>query len=160
VARKNLSAGLLMYRKTTGGDLEVFLTHPGGPIFKNRDKGWWQIPKGNPEEGETYEEAASRELTEETGLKAPPVKQLIPLGSIKQKGGKTVHAWAFEGDTPDGWTLLSLMWHQEWPRKSGHFISYPEIDKAQFFPMEEAKEFILPSQIPLLERLESYLNTL
>ena len=143
-----------MYRGKSGG-LEVFLVHPGGPFFARKDEGSWTIPKGLTEENEDYLATALREFKEETGVEIPPASELIPLGSIKQKGGKTVHAWAVESDLPEGYTCVSNTFRCEWPPKSGKFNSFPEIDKAQFFPLAEAKTKINPAQVAFLERLES-----
>src|SRR5688572_30597031 len=109
------SAGVLMYRWTDRG-LEVLLAHPGGPFFTRKDAGGWTIPKGEPDAGEALEAAAAREFTEETGLLV--VGPLVSLGEIRQKGGKTVHAWAFEGDLPPGFTPASNTFEMEWPPRS------------------------------------------
>lgn len=151
-----VSAGILLFRINDRKLPEVFLTHPGGPLFTKKDKGWWMIPKGLPNAGETLEEAARREFYEETGLTASD--KLIPLGEIKQKGGKIVHAWAAEGDLPENFELKCNTFKVQWPPKSGKWAEYPEIDKAQFFSLEEAAEYILPSQLPFLERLTELLN--
>lgn len=144
-----------MYR-TVGGKLEVFLVHPGGPYFKNKNKGFWMIPKGGVEDGEELFEAAKREFNEETGL--DPMGNFIALGSIKQKSGKIVHVWAFEGDLPKNFVFKSIPWDVEWPPKSGRIQKFPELDKGQFFGMSEAKEFIIPAQVEMLERLEKLLK--
>lgn len=148
-----VSAGLLMYR-IRSEVLEVFLIHPGGPFFKNKDEGYWGIPKGEVNEGEPFVEAAKREFREETGIE--PGKELKELGEIKQKGGKHVHAWAFEGD----WSgiLISNYFSMEWPIRSGKMISIPEVDKAGFFSIKEAKKKMNSSQFELVERLVAKLN--
>jgi predicted NUDIX family NTP pyrophosphohydrolase len=141
------SAGLLLYR-TKNGFLEVFLTHPGGPFWKNKDKGVWSIPKGEFV-GESALEAAKRELKEETGftVKGP----FIELTPIKQKGGKWVYAWAVEADVdPD--KVKSNTFSVKYA--SGHTQEYPEVDRAEWFTVEEAKEKILEAQVRLIDELE------
>jgi predicted NUDIX family NTP pyrophosphohydrolase len=127
---QKVSAGLLMYRFRSG-ILEVYLAHPGGPLFTRKDDGYWSIPKGEPPEGEALPDAAIREFEEETGLK--PHGPFIQLGSIRQKGGKVVHAWAFEGDCDDPQPICSNLFDMEWPPRSGKMQSFPEMDRAQFF---------------------------
>ncbi|MBX4212361.1 NUDIX domain-containing protein [Candidatus Pacearchaeota archaeon] len=148
---KRISAGLLMYRFKK--NLEVFLVHPGGPFFKNKDEGIWGIPKGEVEQGEELIEAAEREFKEETGI--DPVGKYLSLGEIKQKGGKIVHAWAFDGD----WTglLTSTYFSLEWPPKSGQFRKFPEVDKAGFFSLSEAKKKMIEAQWEFVERLKKSL---
>lgn len=145
------SAGLLMVRHRKN-QLEVFLVHPGGPFFVRKDTGVWTIPKGEPEPGEALEQAALREFEEETGI--IPGRALIPLGSIKQKGGKTVHAWAFTGDWSEESGLKCNTFELEWPPRSGRKQHFPEVDRAAFFSLREAREKINAAQIPFLERLE------
>lgn len=152
---KKLSAGLLMYRLVSG-KLEIFLAHPGGPYFFKKDEKHWSIPKGEPEEGEEFLMAAIREFKEETGL--TPAGNFIELGSIKQKGGKVVHAWAFEGTLPEGYVHTCNTFEEEWPPHSGKYVDFPEIDKVSFFNSEEAKEKIKETQIPLIEKLEEILS--
>jgi predicted NUDIX family NTP pyrophosphohydrolase len=149
------SAGLLMYRRRPHHDLEVFIVHPGGPHFAKKDFGSWTIPKGEYEEGEHPLQAARREFQEETGF--PAGELFIDLGSIKQKGGKIVAAWAFEGDC-DPAKLVSNLCEVEWPPRSGRTIEIPEIDRGAWFSIDEAKEHIKPTQIPLLDRLVIALN--
>src|SRR5687767_1924655 len=107
MAATRTSAGLLMYRRSARAGIEVYLAHPGGPFFKNKDEGAWSIPKGEIPEGEEPLAAALREFKEETGLHLEGWSKFRDLGSIKQKGGKTVHAWAVEGDCPEGHCLKS-----------------------------------------------------
>jgi predicted NUDIX family NTP pyrophosphohydrolase len=145
------SAGILVYRRGSGGRLEVFLVHPGGPFFRNRDEGAWGIPKGLVEEGENLQTTALRELEEETGLR--PGSELIDLGSVRQRGGKTVRAWAVHHDPPGGVELRSNSFTLEWPPRSGRLQRFPEIDRGEFFELEEAKRKINPSQAELLDRL-------
>ncbi len=146
-----LSAGILMWRRR-GGQLEVLLAHFGGPMWAKRDAGAWAIPKGLVEEGEDLEACARREFEEELG--AAPEGELVPLGRIRQKGGKLVEAFALEGDF-DPAALVSNHYSIEWPPHSGRFRSYPEIDRAGWFSLDEARAKILPSQIPILERFEA-----
>jgi predicted NUDIX family NTP pyrophosphohydrolase len=145
------SAGILMYRRGDGGRLEVFLVHPGGPFFRNRDEGAWGIPKGLVEEGENPRAAALRELEEETGLR--PGSELLELGSVRQKGGKTVRAWAVHHDSPGSVEPRSNSFALEWPPRSGCIQEFPEIDRGEFFELEEARRKINPSQAELLDRL-------
>ncbi len=148
--RARVSAGLLMYRRR-GGELEVFLAHPGGPFFARKDAGAWSIPKGEVEPGEELLATARREFEEETGIH--PGEPLIPLGEVKQKGGKVVHAWAFEGDWPEGSRLRSNTFELEWPPGSGRVQVLPEIDRAELFGLATAREKINPAQAAFLDRL-------
>lgn len=152
-----ISAGLLMYR-FEDGKLEVLLAHPGGPFFKNKDNGHWSIPKGEPDEQENnLLETAKREFKEETGIE-PDAEEFIPLGTILQKGGKTVHAWAFEGNIESGFQPKSNTFKTEWPPKSGKQMVFSEIDKIDFFNVAYAKKKIKSTQIDFIERLEKYLE--
>lgn len=144
------SAGLLMFRQRNGR-IEVLLVHPGGPYFRNKDAGAWTIPKGEASDGEALLERARIEFEEELG--AAPSGDWIELGSVKQKGGKTVHAWAFEGTLEEGFQSVSNEFEMEWPPRSGRLERFPEIDRAGFFAIEEAKEKINVAQRALLERL-------
>jgi predicted NUDIX family NTP pyrophosphohydrolase len=144
------SAGLMMYR-TAGGRLEVFLVHPGGPFFANKDEGAWGIPKGICREGEDLLEAGKREFEEETGI--APAGEMLPLGSIRQSSGKIVHAWAFRGDWDEARGIRSNTFEMEWPPKSGRKATFPEVDRGGFFAMEEARRKINLSQGELLDRL-------
>jgi predicted NUDIX family NTP pyrophosphohydrolase len=153
---ERVSAGVLMYRRR-GQELEVFLAHPGGPFFKNKDEGHWTIPKGEVDENEELLSTAIREFREEIGIDLDPRGKLIDLGSIRQKGGKVVHAWAIEGDCPAGHCLKSNNFKMEWPPKSGKFESFPEVDRAEFFEVAAAKIKIKATQIPFLDRLEAAL---
>jgi predicted NUDIX family NTP pyrophosphohydrolase len=150
VKRSRTSAGLLMFRKAKSG-LEVLLVHPGGPFFRNKDDGAWTIPKGEVGEDEDLLVRARTEFEEELGF--APTGNWIELGSVKQKGGKTVHAWAFEGDLPDHFKLASNTFEMEWPPRSGRQQTFPEIDRAEFFSIVEAKQKINAAQIAFLERL-------
>jgi predicted NUDIX family NTP pyrophosphohydrolase len=146
-----ISAGLLMYRRPAGA-LEVLLVHPGGPFWKNKDLGAWSIPKGEAGEGEDLLAAARREFTQELGFAPPEGGPFLPLGEIRQKAGKVVHAWAFEGDC-DPKRCQSNTTRLEWPARSGRWITFPEVDRASFFEVGEARRRLNPGQEPLLERL-------
>src|ERR1700733_10588544 len=130
------SAGILLYRKT-GSSLQVFLVHPGGPFFKNKDAGAWSIPKGEFLDDEDALVAAKREFFEETG-QAISNGKFIPLKPVQLKSGKIVHAWAIEGDI-DHETITSNLFEMEWPPKSGRMQSFPEIDRAGWFDVDEAR---------------------
>lgn len=150
--RARVSAGLLMFRRREG-ELEVFLVHPGGPFFRNKDSGAWTIPKGEVAGEEELLARAKIEFQEELGIAAAPTGDLIDLGSVKQKGGKTVHAWAFEGDLPENFVAVSNTFEIEWPPRSGRRQRFPEIDRAEFFSIEKARQKINSAQVPFLERL-------
>jgi predicted NUDIX family NTP pyrophosphohydrolase len=149
--RSKTSAGLLMFRRTEKG-AEVLLVHPGGPFFRKKDLGAWTAPKGEVIEGEELLARARLEFREELGIE-PAATGFIELGSVEQKGGKTVHAWAFEGDLPENFVVVSNTFELEWPPRSGRRQQFPEIDQAAFFPIGEAEAKINPAQVPLLERL-------
>ena len=153
MARAKKSAGILLYRRS-GGQVEVLLGHPGGPFWRNRDLGAWTIPKGEIADGEDPYEAARREFTEETGV--VPGDACVPLAPLRQPSGKTVLAWAIEGDC-DTCDLRSNLFTMEWPPKSGNFAEFPEIDRAEWFDLAEAKRRILPGQAPFLSQLEALL---
>jgi predicted NUDIX family NTP pyrophosphohydrolase len=140
------------------GRMEVLLAHPGGPLFKLRDDGYWSIPKGEIEPGEDYLATAIRELGEEVGIRVDPQSAFHPLGSIRQKGGKTVHAWGVEGncEVPDPLPISTF--EMEWPPGSHHWTSFPEVDRAVFLPLPEARRKIKDTQAPLLERLQEILR--
>ena len=144
------SAGLLLYRRTDA-ELEVLLVHPGGPFWRNKDEGAWTIPKGEFDNGEDPLAAARREFKEETGS-APPDGQCIPLTPIKQKNGKMVHAWAVEGDF-DPARLNSNQFETEWPPKSGRTQKFPEVDRAEWFTPEVAKQKMLSGLGGLVDEL-------
>jgi predicted NUDIX family NTP pyrophosphohydrolase len=145
-----VSAGLLMYRVRDGG-LEVLLVHPGGPFFARKDDGVWSIPKGQLDDGEAPLDAARREFEEETGL--TPAGPFRPLTPVTQKSGKVVHAWAFAGDC-DPAAIHSNTVTIEWPPWSGRRSEFPEIDRAAFFGLKEARRKINPRQRPFLDELE------
>ena len=148
---------MLTFRRRAG-QLEVLLVHPGGPFFRKKDNGAWTIPKGEVAEGEELINRAKVEFREEIGIEPAAAGDLIQLGSIKQKGGKIVHAWAFEGDLPEDFAIVSNTFSIEWPPRSGRTQEFPEIDRAEFFPIDLAKEKINQAQIDFLERLVEYLN--
>lgn len=143
------SAGLLMYRFAPGG-LEVLLVRPGGPFWAGKDLGAWSIPKGEHGPEDDALETARRELQEETGCAVEG--NVVPLGRVKQRGGKVVQAWAAEGDCDPG-PLRSNTFFLEWPPRSGRKQEFPEVDRAAWFPMAEARRKILPGQAAFLDRL-------
>ena len=143
------SAGLLMYRKRSGR-LEVLLVHLGGPFWKKKERGAWFVPKGEINPGEEQLDAAQREFQEETGL--VPSGHFLSLGSVKHKSGKTVVAWAFEGDC-DPAQARSNTFTLEWPPKSGQMRLFPEVDQAAFFNLAQAKQKINPAEIDFLTEL-------
>ncbi|WFU04354.1 NUDIX domain-containing protein (plasmid) [Rhizobium sp. CB3171] len=145
------SAGILMYRRTQS-DLLVLLVHPGGPFWSKKDEGAWSIPKGEYPEDEAAETAARREFAEEMGRL--PEGKLQPLGDLRQKGGKRVTAFALEGEF-DVATLSSNLFEIEWSPGSGRLQSFPEVDRAEWFTLSDARRKILGSQLPFLERLEA-----
>ena len=148
------SAGILLFRRS--GPLEVLLAHPGGPFFVRRDAGSWTIPKGEVDPGEGLLDVARREFEEETGH-PPPDGDPIELGSIVQKGGKIVHAWALEGDL-DPAAAVSNTFELEWPPRSGRHEAFPEIDRVAWFAADEARLRLKATQVPLIERLEAALG--
>ena len=147
-----LSAGILLWRRRADGAVEVLLGHFGGPLWAKKDAGAWAIPKGLVEPGETPEQAARREFQEELGLAAEG--ELVPLGRIRQKGGKYVEAFALEGDL-DPEAIQSNRFTLEWPPRSGRMQSFPEVDGAEWFTLAEARERILPSQAAILALFEA-----
>ena len=144
-----------MFRRKSGS-LEFLLAHPGGPFFVRKDDGVWTIPKGEAQPEEDLLTRALIEFEEETGMK--PSGEFVPLGSIKQKGGKTVHGWAFEGDLPQGFQLKSNTFQVESPPRSGKFKDFPEVDRADFFAETIARAKINPAQIAFLDRLRQALG--
>jgi len=146
------SAGLLMVRRRSGR-VEVLLVHPGGPLWTRRDV--WGLPKGEYEPGEDPLQAARREFEEETGFVA--TGEFYALGQITQRSGKVVHAWAFEGDC-DPAALVSNPFTMEWPPHSGRVTQFPEVDRAEWMPLDEARQRIVPAQVPLLDALEQLLS--
>jgi predicted NUDIX family NTP pyrophosphohydrolase len=149
------SAGLVLYRGTRDG-LEVLLVHPGGPAWARRDLGAWSIPKGEYADGEDPLAAARREFEEETGT-APPAADAADLGEIRQKSGKLVRAWALAGDL-DASAAVSNTFELEWPPRSGKTIEVPEVDRAEWFALDEARAKINVAQVALLDRLAELLS--
>ena len=145
-----LSAGILMWRRR-GRQREVLLAHFGGPQWRSKDEGAWAIPKGLVEPGEDIEACARREFEEELG--ARPEGTLVPLGRIRQQGGKYVEPFALEGDL-DAEAIISNEFTVEWPPRSGRFQTFPEVDRAAWFSLAEARRKILPSQLPILDAFE------
>lgn len=148
------SAGLLLHRRR-GGRLEVLLVHPGGPFFEKKDFGCWSIPKGEFDSGEEPFDAAKREFEEETGVR--PAGPFTALRPIRQRSGKTVFAWAVEGDC-DSSRIRSNAFSIEWPPRSGRLAEFPEVDRAEWFDLEEARRRIVPAQVAFLEELAALLG--
>ena len=146
---KKLSAGILMFRKRESS-LQLFLVHPGGPFWRNKDAGAWSIPKGEYEEGKDPLDAAKREFHEETGIDADG--EFLPLGEIKQSSGKVITAWALEGDCEPS-AVRSNTFSMEWPPKSGRQQEFPEVDRADWFSVTEAKKRIVQGQIGFIDRV-------
>jgi len=149
------SAGIVLYRQPGP---EVLLVHPGGPLWARRDTGAWSIPKGEYSDDEEPAAAARREFTEELGAPVPG-GELIDLGEVRQRSGKLVRAFAGPGDL-DADEIQSNTFTLEWPPRSGRMREFPEVDRAQWFPLAKARERINPGQVPLLERLEQALGRL
>lgn len=150
-----ISAGLLMFKKIKG-TVEILLAHPGGPFFKNKDEGYWTIPKGLAEENEQLLDTAIREFTEETGIVPRP--PFIALGMVKQKGGKVVHAWAFENNNETLPLLKSNMFKMEWPPRSGNFKEFQEVDQISYFSIAEALSKINEAQRSFITKLTEELG--
>jgi predicted NUDIX family NTP pyrophosphohydrolase len=147
------SAGLLLFRHT-GQGLEVLLGHMGGPFFARRESGAWTVPKGEYDPGEPAWEAARREFREELGL-PPPDGEALPLGEVRQSGGKTVTAWAVEADL-DPAAVVPGTFAMEWPPRSGRVQEFPELDRVAWFPLERAREVIVGAQAAFLDRLAEH----
>jgi predicted NUDIX family NTP pyrophosphohydrolase len=150
----SVSAGLLLYRRLPG-KLEVFLVHPGGPFWKKHDRGAWSIPKGLVAVGEELLTAACREFREETSFE--PQAPYLALGTVQQRGGKLIHAWAYEGNA-DPHTLSSNTARLELPPGSGQWIEFPEIDRGDWFPPATARQKLNPAQAAFIDRLETVLS--
>jgi predicted NUDIX family NTP pyrophosphohydrolase len=148
------SAGILLFRRSGGGELEVLLVHPGGPFWARRDVGAWSIPKGEVDLGEDERACALRELAEETGaaLDGAALDGLAPLGEVRQRSGKVVSAWALEGDLDAG-AVVSNTFELEWPSRSGRVQTFPEVDRAGWFGIDAAREKLIPAQARFLDRL-------
>ena len=149
-----LSAGILLFRQRQGVT-EVLLIKPGGPYWRNKDAGAWMIPKGMVEPGETPAEAALREFAEETGTLVTAIP--FPLATVRQAGGKTVQAFAAEGDL-DAAAVQSNEFEVEWPPRSGRLERFPEVAEARWMPLAQARDMMLPSQLPLLDALQNRLE--
>jgi predicted NUDIX family NTP pyrophosphohydrolase len=145
------SAGLLLYRRDSGGRLEVLLAHMGGPFWASRDRGAWTIPKGEVDDGEAPLDTARREFTEELGVPVP-TGPTLHLGEVRQSGGKRVEVWAIEGELdPEG--IEPGTFEMEWPKGSGEQRSFPEVDRVAWFDLAAADERVIAGQRPLLVRL-------
>jgi predicted NUDIX family NTP pyrophosphohydrolase len=154
---KRVSAGILLFRRGAGG-LELLLAHPGGPFFARRDEGHWSIPKGEADGADDLLVVARRELEEETGHRAPAGTDApLELGTIVQKGGKVVHAWAIESDL-DPAAAVSNEFEMEWPPRSGRRQRFPEIDRVAWFEPAEARRRLKPAQVPFVDRLVAILG--
>jgi predicted NUDIX family NTP pyrophosphohydrolase len=153
--RGRTSAGILLWRRRDG-DLEVLLGHPGGPLWARKDAGHWTVLKGEVEPGEEQVDVARREFAEETGHPVPD-GPLVDLGEIRQKSGKVVHAWAVEGDL-DPTEAVSNTFRMEWPPHSARFAEFPEIDRVEWFDLDEARRRLKDAQVPFLDRLEASLE--
>lgn len=151
-----LSAGLLVHRRGADGAVEVLVVHPGGPFWARRDLGAWSVPKGEHTDDEDAYEAARREFLEELGT-APPDGPAIFLGEVVQPSRKRVSVWALEGDVDTSSTHSNEI-TIEWPRGSGRSITFPEVDRAEWFDLDEARRRLLPGQIPFLDRLADALD--
>lgn len=149
-----ISAGLLLYRRR--GGLEVLLVHPGGPLWAKKDAGAWSIPKGEVDPGEDLLAAAQREFQEETGL-PPPAGPFIPLPPARLKSGKLVHAFAAEGDC-DPAAIRSNTFTMPWPPRTGRLTEFPEIDRAEWFPLPAARQKLNPAQVAFLDELAEALG--
>ena len=143
------AAGILMYRRGPSG-LEVLLAHPGGPLWARKDAGAWTMPKGQFTDDELPLDAARREFEEEMGT--APTGEFQPLGTVKQPSGKVIHAWAAESDF-DATTVKSNLFSMEWPPRSGRMGEFPEVDRAGWFSIEQAREKMIKGQAPFLDRL-------
>lgn len=149
------SAGILLFREREMV-LQVFLIHYGGPFWVKKDDGSWSVPKGEFTENENPMDAALREFYEETGMELKP-SHIIPLNSVKQKGGKVIHCWAVEGDI-DSDKIVSNEFEMEWPPKSGKKKSFPEVDRGDWFNVETAKRKINVAQVQFIDELQSKFN--
>ncbi len=145
------SAGIVLYRRLSGCDLEVLLGHMGGPYWARKDAGAWTIPKGEIDDGEDPLQVARREFHEEVGVSVP-AGDLVDLGEVRQAGGKVVHAWAVEGDL-DPAASMSNTFELEWPPKSGRFGTFPELDRVAWFELTTAVDKIIAGQRPFLDRI-------
>lgn len=149
------SAGLVLYRRGPGGNVEVLAVHPGGPFWARRDEGAWSFPKGEYADGEDPLAAARREFAEELGVE-PPDGEVVPLGEVRQKAGKVVIAFAVEGDLDVG-AIVSNTFEMEWPRGSRRVRAFPEVDRAGWFTPEVARTKLVAAQVELVDRLSAHL---
>lgn len=158
------SAGILLYRVSSvkslqsGKGLELYLVHPGGPYFRNKQQGHWGVPKGEIDEGESFLQTAQREFTEETGIPFPS-GPLTKLGWIVQKGGKHVWCWAVEWQNREIPPVSSNQIEIEWPPETGKLLKIPEVDDGRFFAYDEAKKWVKPTQTPFFKRLKRSLTS-
>ena len=152
-----VSAGILLWRRRDGRP-EVLLAHPGGPFWARKDRGHWTVPKGETDAGEELEAVARREFAEETGHPVPD-GPLLHLGEIRQRSGKLVIAWAVEGDL-DPAVAVSNTFEMEWPPRSGTIQQFPEIDRVEWFGLDEARRRLNAAQVPFLERLQEAISRL
>ncbi|MGW4753964.1 NUDIX domain-containing protein [Streptomyces chartreusis] len=152
-ARERRSAGLLLFRRTDAG-LEVLLGHMGGPFFAKRDAGAWTVPKGEYEPDEPAWDAARREFQEELGL-PPPDGEALPLGEVRQTGGKIVTVWAIEADI-DPATVVPGTFRMEWPPRSGRTQEFPELDRVEWLDLDRAREVVVKAQAAFLDRLAEH----
>ena len=150
------SAGLLMFRKRE--EIEFFLVHPGGPFWARKDLGAWSIPKGEYEDGADPLATAFREFEEEIGVPPQPKSELLALGEVQQAGGKIVTAWAFEGNC-DETAIQSNTFSLEWPKRSGQMREFPEVDRAGWFALPDARKKLLPAQLAFLDRALASIST-
>ncbi|MFE9705163.1 NUDIX domain-containing protein [Streptomyces sp. NPDC005930] len=148
------SAGLLLHRRGPGGELQVLLGHMGGPFYTRRDAGAWTVPKGEYDPAEPAWEAARREFEEELGL-PPPEGEAVPLGEVRQAGGKVVTVWAVEADL-DPAAVLPGTFTMEWPPRSGRTEEFPELDRVAWFALDAAREVIVKAQAAFLDRLTEH----
>jgi predicted NUDIX family NTP pyrophosphohydrolase len=149
--RSRKSAGVLLYRRR-GRNLEVLLVHPGGPYWAKKDAGAWSIPKGEITDGEDALDAARREFLEETGVTLQG--EFVPLRALRQPSGKTIQAWALEGDA-DADAMRSNLFSMEWPPRSGQMQEFPEADRAAWLPLDAARGKLIAGQRPFLDELEA-----
>jgi predicted NUDIX family NTP pyrophosphohydrolase len=152
---ENRSAGLLVFRRAAGGP-EVLLGHMGGPFWARREAGAWTVPKGEHDPDEPAWDAARREFTEELGL-PPPDGEAVPLGEVRQRGGKTVTVWAVEGDL-DPADVVPGTFTLEWPRGSGRMTTFPELDRVAWLALDRAREVVVSAQTTFLDRLAEHLD--
>ncbi|OMI90946.1 DNA mismatch repair protein MutT [Streptomyces sp. M1013] len=148
------SAGLLLHRRGPGGEMQVLLGHMGGPFYARRDAGAWTVPKGEYDPAEPAWEAARREFEEELGL-PPPEGEAVPLGEVRQAGGKVVTVWAVRADL-DPATVVPGTFRMEWPPRSGRIEEFPELDRVAWFALERAREVIVKAQSAFLDRLAEH----